>query len=196
MDKTIQERVEQIRAGAEKPVCFRDLLKLQAKQDSLINNKRERRVQDICMSAIAEIVEFNEETKESHKTWAKHEYNAENEKKEAIDILFFFCQLLNKRKSKNLSIVAEDELRDTLRIFQNEETTSERIFTIVSSFTSLGVSSSDIWESAIWLISHSLGCIYASLGMDFSEVLERYWDKWNTNLDRISGKVIQGKEWL
>ena len=53
----------------KRPETFEDILKLQKHLDKNLNNVRPRCLRDIKMSLIAECVEFNEETKESHKTW-------------------------------------------------------------------------------------------------------------------------------
>ena len=60
-----------------------------------MNNVRERTLKDIKLSLIAEVIEFNEETPESHKTWKTKEYNKSMELEELTDIYFFFAQMIN-----------------------------------------------------------------------------------------------------
>ena len=44
---------------------------------------------------IAEIIEFNEETRNTHKTWKQKEFNVIKMVEESVDILFFYLQLVN-----------------------------------------------------------------------------------------------------
>ena len=79
----------------KRPETFEDILKLQKHLDESIHNSRERTEEDIKTSMIAELIEFNEETKDSHKTWKTKEYNKAKELKELTDVYFFFAQLVN-----------------------------------------------------------------------------------------------------
>ena len=79
----------------KKPETFEDILNLQKHLDENLNNVRPRCLRDIKMSLIAECVEFNEETKESHKTWKTKEYNKSMELEELTDIYFFYAQMIN-----------------------------------------------------------------------------------------------------
>ena len=79
----------------KRPETFEDILNLQKHLDKNLNNIRPRCLRDIKMSLIAECVEFNEETKESHKTWKTKEYNKSMELEELTDIYFFFAQMIN-----------------------------------------------------------------------------------------------------
>ena len=47
----------------KKPENFEDILKLQKHLDESLNNIRERTLEDIKLSLIAELIELNEETK-------------------------------------------------------------------------------------------------------------------------------------
>lgn len=58
----------------KKPETFGEILMLQQYLDKNIHSSRERTLEDITMSFIAECIEFNEETKFSHKTWKTKEY--------------------------------------------------------------------------------------------------------------------------
>lgn len=79
----------------KKPENFEDILNLQKHLDKNLNNIRPRCLRDIKMSLIAECVEFNEETLESHKTWKTKEYNKSMELEELTDIYFFYAQMIN-----------------------------------------------------------------------------------------------------
>ena len=63
----------------KRPENFEDILKLQKHLDENLNNVRERTLKDIKLSLIAEVIEFNEETPESHKTWKTKPYDKEKE---------------------------------------------------------------------------------------------------------------------
>lgn len=79
----------------KKPKTFGEILMLQQYLDKNIHSSRERTLEDMTMSFIAECVEFNEETKFSHKTWKTKEYDREKELEELTDIFFFFAQMIN-----------------------------------------------------------------------------------------------------
>ena len=79
----------------KKPENFEDILKLQKHLDESLNNIRERTLEDIKLSLIAELIELNEETKYSHKTWKTKEYDRDKELEELTDVYFFFAQLIN-----------------------------------------------------------------------------------------------------
>ena len=81
------------------------LLEKQAMLDSNINNTRERDVEDIRMSMIAEVVEFNEELECSHKTWKSKEIDEQKQFEEFVDILFFILQEANLVKTNVLEVV-------------------------------------------------------------------------------------------
>ena len=52
----------------KRPENFEDILKLQKHLDESIHSSRERTLEDIKLSLIAELIELNAETKDSHKT--------------------------------------------------------------------------------------------------------------------------------
>lgn len=74
----------------KRPETFEDILNLQKHLDESIHSVRFRTLRDIELSMVAEIIEFNEETKYSHKTWKTKEYNREKELEELTDVWFFF----------------------------------------------------------------------------------------------------------
>lgn len=73
----------------KRPETFEDILKLQKHLDKNLNNVRPRCLRDIKMSLIAECIEFDEETPQSHKTWKTKPYDKEKELEEFTDIWFF-----------------------------------------------------------------------------------------------------------
>ena len=79
----------------KKPENFLDMLELQKFQDKHIKNNIPRELKHIKLSLIAEAVEFNEETKDTHKTWKPFKYDKEKELEELVDVWFFTAQLIN-----------------------------------------------------------------------------------------------------
>ena len=79
----------------KRPETFEDILNLQKHLDESIHSSRERTLKDIKLSLIAEVIEFNEETPESHKTWKTKPYDKEKELEEFTDIWFFLAQMVN-----------------------------------------------------------------------------------------------------
>ena len=63
--------------------------------DEKINNVRTRDLRDIKKSFLAELVEFDEETPESHKTWKEKEVDEKLLLEELTDVYFFFSQIIN-----------------------------------------------------------------------------------------------------
>ena len=79
----------------KRPENFEDILNLQKHLDENLNNVRKRTLGDIKLSLIAEVIEFNEETPESHKTWKTKPYDKAKELEELTDIYFFYVQYIN-----------------------------------------------------------------------------------------------------
>ena len=63
--------------------------------DEKINNVRTRDLRDIKKSLLAELIEFDEETPESHKTWKEKEVDKNMMLEELTDVYFFFSQMIN-----------------------------------------------------------------------------------------------------
>lgn len=169
----------------KKPKSFQELLNLQALLDETIDRPREngfkprhRTYEDIKMSIIAEVIEFNEETKFSHKTWKEKEFNEENLKEESIDILFFFLQFVNKS-------IRDNSILD-LRFFTNNWDTlfKDKSRIDYSDGLELGiirnVSRDDIWRGFVYLID-----LYRAYSISQDEVYSIYYRKWQKNIERI-----------
>ena len=169
----------------KKPESFQELLNLQALLDETIDRPREngfkpryRTYEDIKMSIIAEVIEFNEETKFSHKTWKEKEFNEENLKEESIDILFFFLQFVNKS-------IRDNSILD-LRFFINNWDTlfKDKSRIDYSDGLELGiirnVSRDDIWRGFVYLID-----LYRAYSISQDEVYSIYYRKWQKNIERI-----------
>ena len=96
----------------KKPTSLLDILELQKILDSNINNVRERDLDDIKLSMIAEVIEFNEECECSHKTWKSKTVDVDKIKEEAIDILFFFAQMVTNIEERWLNDFDLNDLND------------------------------------------------------------------------------------
>ena len=166
----------------KRPETFEDMLELQKYLDENLNNVRPRCLRDIKMSLIAECIEFNEETKESHKTWKTKEYNKQKELEELTDIYFFFAQMINFN---------EDTVNNYARIkhlvavdfnsWQIKDYGSQALPT-------LNLISNIINESVLYAIDDLME-MTQKLGYNKDDILNCYWEKWQKNMKRI------GKEW-
>ena len=173
------------------PKSFEDLLKLQKILDIEIDKPREngfkqryRTDRDIRMSIIAEIVEFNEETKRSHKTWKEKEFNEEKMKEEAVDILFFFLQNINRySEEKNaFSKLCEENVA---RIW--EELWTDRAFSFPDEFDLIASLLKPSFIDMCTSFTTRLVLFYKNVGMTKKEVYKIYFNKWQKNMKRIKG---------
>lgn len=130
----------------------------------------------------AECVEFNEETKESHKTWKTKEYNKSMELEELTDIYFFYAQMINFN---------EDTVNNYARIkhlvavdfngWQIKDYGSHVLPT-------LNLISNIINDNVLYAIDNLME-MAQKLGYSKDDILNCYWEKWQKNMLRI------GKEW-
>ena len=160
----------------KKPENFRDILELQKHLDESIHNSRERTEEDIKLSLIAELIEFNEETKCSHKTWKTKEYDRDKELEELTDVYFFFAQLINY-KSRDGRFQIEYYCEE-FEIFPG--------YYAGAYFTRLMYNLLD--NDFRWFFC-SLLTLSKKLGYTKDDILNCYWKKWQKNMERI------GKEW-
>ncbi len=161
----------------KRPETFEDILNLQKHLDESIHSSRKRTEEDIKLSLIAECIEFNEETKDSHKTWKTKPYNKQNELEELTDILFFIAQLYNTFDKKDTMVEYGCD------VFNNSEN-----YLTLNSVKITGI----IIEFLGGYNNIALG-LYLSLvnkyGYTKEDILNCYWEKWQKNMKRI------GKEW-
>ena len=168
----------------KRPENFKDILKLQKHLDENLNNVRERTLADIQKSMIAECIEFDEETPQSHKTWKTKPYDKAKELEELTDIYFFYAQYINFY----IPTFDQNYFEKLNDIFMNIE--KQEGFEV---FTNL-ISILDVIEEL--LIFFQLPCILEKLmylsykyGYTKDDILNCYWEKWQKNMSRI------GKEW-
>lgn len=154
----------------KEPKSFKDICELQKELDSHIVNVRERTGRDIVKSMIAEIIEFNEETKDSHKTWKTKEYNSEKELEELTDIFFFFAQWINNSDRKCVHILE--------KIFHFNDTGYADIYLLISNVT----------RDPIEQVLVTLMKIVHKYGYTKDDILKTYWKKWQYNMSERLGK--------
>ena len=167
----------------KRPETFEDILNLQKCLDENIHNSRERTEEDIKTSMIAELIEFNEETKDSHKTWKTKEYNKAKELEELTDVYFFFAQLVNHRFDKYEKIAKDRELKELERMFRikkDKKGNTKKLLNVVIGVVTRG-SNTYLFE---WLNE-----LTVKYGYTKDDILNCYWEKWQKNMKRI------GKEW-
>lgn len=134
------------------------------------------------MSIVAECVEFNEETLESHKTWKSKEYNKEKELEELTDIYFFYAQMINY----NLDTVA-NYVRIKQLIVNNFD--GWQIKDCRSACLPTLTLINNVVNDSVLYIMDNLMEITQKLGYSKDDILGCYWEKWQKNMLRI------GKEW-
>lgn len=169
----------------KRPESFEDILNLQKHLDESIHSARPRTIDDIKKSIIAECIEFDEETPQSHKTWKTKPYNKEKELEELTDIWFFVAQMVNYSEYMDKITVLE---KQKLNIFFEDNKTPYRskndildiIFDVKNSYMDYD-----------WLrfLIRDLMILSNQYGYTTQDILKTYWEKWQKNMQRI------GKEW-
>lgn len=168
---------------------FELILEMQKELDSKINNCRERTAKDIMISFIAELVEWNETTDESHKTWKHKIYTKAEQFEEIIDCLFFIAQLFNHDRTKtNFEELKKDPyyqtLKNNIKHF-NEEAVFRLLNLSALSLLANNINVEDLLISYVVLVTDVLG--YTE-----EEIEEEYKRKHRVNLERINKKREEG----
>lgn len=164
----------------KRPETFEDILKLQKHLDKNLNNVRPRTLRDIVLSLIAEYIEFNEETPESHKTWKTKPYDKQKELEELTDMYFFLAQMVNFgiEHSKSYGVVKYEIINSFNEKFEYSYYSKilNNLFLPAYNCDSLSIAK-EIFK------------ITGSYGYTKDDILNCYWEKWQKNMQRI------GKEW-
>ena len=169
----------------KKPENFNDILELQKLLDKSIHSVRPRTLEDIKKSIIAECIEFDEETPQSHKTWKTKPYNKAKELEELTDIWFFVAQLINYcNDNSNLSILQKENLNRFFNDHTSSYTESISILDIIFYLKGRRTDYDYIKFLIIDLMILTNGYCYTK-----NDILNYYWKKWQKNMSRI------GKEW-
>lgn len=169
----------------KKPENFNDILELQKLLDKSIHSTRPRTLEDIKKSIIAECIEFDEETPQSHKTWKTMPYDKAKELEELTDIWFFIAQLINYcSDNSNLSILQKENLNRFFNDHISSYTESICILDIIFYLKGRRTDYDYIKFLIIDLMILTNGYCYTK-----NDILNYYWKKWQKNMSRI------GKEW-
>ena len=171
--------------GFKKPENFEDILKLQKHLDESIHSARPRTIDDIKKSIIAECIEFDEETPQSHKTWKTKPYNKEKELEELTDIWFFVAQMVNYSEYMDKITVLEKQklnifFEDNKSPYRSKNDILDIIFDVKNSYMD--------YDWLRFLIT-DLMILSNQYGYTTQDILKTYWEKWQKNMKRI------GKEW-
>ena len=167
-----------------KPENFTDLLNLQKELDKKIINYRPRKLKDIKKSLIAECIEFDEETIDSHKTWKTNKRYKEKELEELTDIWFFVAQLINY--ACDIGDVSITEVRNLDVFFKTEDYTyfgDTDVLTIINDVRTPRFTYEFLRE-----LVRDLKCLSLNYGYKHNDILDCYWNKWNKNINRINSE--------
>lgn len=162
--------------------------------DSKINNIKPRTLKEIRFSFLAELVEFNEETPETHKTWKARVIDNRKILEELTDVYFFFSQIVNYLFEKGQGIFSNKSEEEQERIFiklednfdtiVNQNFIDDKMETLL--LLSETVSKKDL--DILFLIK-LMSYLTKQYGFTREDILKSYYDKWKKNLERI------GTEW-
>lgn len=168
----------------KRPETFEDILNLQKHLDENLNNVRERTLADIQKSMIAECIEFDEETPQSHKTWKTKPYDKAKELEELTDIYFFYAQYINFY----IPTFNQSDFEKLNDIFMNiEEQEGFKVFTNLVSI--LDIIRELFNYCPLFDMLEKLLYLTYKYGYTKDDILNCYWEKWQKNIKRI------GKEW-
>ena len=188
----------------EVPKTFGEVMKLQRELDSKINNIRPRTLIDILMSMNAELMEFNEASKGSHKTWKSKTFNQQDFEEEGADVLFFAAQLANWMEDiagyKGIStwskVFGDGFDSETVRVSKEfrsimktskEENDLAAVYTVMTEVCRITELKKEEWESG--RLFEYLATMYALVDYSKETLFQRYLEKWEKNFKRI------GTEW-
>ena len=176
----------------KKPETFEDLLELQkildentgkARQNGFI--PRERNADDIRLSIIAELIEFDEELPQTHKTWKQKNFNKENAIIESVDVLFFFLQFINYLKDRRVGGID--------RFIKNCDFNKIKFFREDKNFYSeefdnfsITCMIHDLLSGYIHGFFSRMCRMYSFLELTKEDVFNVYWEKWQKNMKRVS----------
>lgn len=135
---------------------------------------------------IAEIIEFNEETEDTHKTWKQKEFNRDKMVEESVDILFFYLQLVNLLVSKDkkfleIMVYSWDEIWEEIytKGFFDGDTELQLIKHLSDTNWCLTIA------KCLNLMS-LLVTLYMEKNITREVVEMTYIKKWNKNMERIN----------
>lgn len=161
--------------------------------DEKINNVTPRDLRDIKTSFLAELIEFNEETPESHKTWKEKEIDKNMMLEEMTDVYFFFSQMVNYLYANNENIFKNkesNEKKDILILLDCDFKVENQGFTEDKKDLLLDITE-NLSKRIVDLryLLKLLGHFTYLYGYSEETIYNSYYRKWKKNLERI------GKEW-
>ena len=168
----------------KRPETFEDILNLQKYLDESIHSSRKRTLGDIKKSMIAECIEFDEETPQSHKTWKTKTYDKAKELEELTDIYFFYAQYINFYAPT----LEQEQFKELNDVFMNiEKQEGFKVYTNLISI--LDVIAEHFNFGPLSNMLEKLLYLTYKYGYTKDDILNCYWEKWQKNMKRI------GKEW-
>lgn len=188
-DDTFIEISKETQKSSFENIKFVDLLDLQRQLDEEVAKPREngfvprrRNYNKMVKSMIAEIIEFNEETENTHKTCKQKEFDREKMIKKSVDICFFYLQICNLLTGKD---------QEFIRILSESW---ERAWESVDPYTTYGY---DVelelikhLSSTEWCLSISkclnimtlLISIYVNNDISKDKMIQTYLTEWKRNI--------------
>ncbi|MGL5049708.1 MAG: dUTP diphosphatase [Fusobacteriaceae bacterium] len=145
-------------------------------KESKGSDYKERTLEKIKFSIIAEIIEFQEELEETHKTWKKKEFSRNKQLEEFVDIFFFVLQAMRVHESPRInyySIAYASELKvNTILSVMIIDTISNKFDTLLESYLSIA----------------------KTMNFSIKEIEEEYMRKFDINMERVSNEWRTGKK--
>ncbi|MGL5724756.1 dUTP diphosphatase [Cetobacterium sp.] len=160
---------------------FKEICVKQTQLDNAIATARGSEVvrtrEQIRLSAIAECIEFNEETLCTHKTWKNKEFDKAKQLEELVDILFFIAQLVNEyERSGYRNILHLDKNVFDFNKWEKRLDINTTLLELIESLSCKALN--------IVLLRYVILCI--ALGYTEEEIFLEYNRKWAINMDRIN----------
>ena len=172
---------------------FIEILGMQKQLDEAVGKPREngfepkkRNFTNIKLSMIAEIIEFNEETEETHKTWKQKEFDKSKMIEEAVDITFFLAQLINlDTQEEEIKVI--NKCWESCWSFPSGDFAFEDILHNQTLKLLEAVSrTNSIMISNILDIIFEIVRLYRLYDIDKETIYAEYKKKWNKNMKRIN----------
>lgn len=180
--------------SSKAPFNLIEMFSYQKFLDSKINNIKPRTLKEIRFSFLAELVEFNEETPETHKTWKARVIDNKKILEELTDVYFFFSQIVNYLFEKGQGIFSNKSEEEQERIFIKLEDNFDTIVNqnfIDNKMETLLLLSETVSKKDldILFLIKLMSYLTKQYGFTREDILKSYYDKWKKNLERI------GTEW-
>lgn len=173
----------------KKPTCFKDMLELQQALDNKLKSNS-RTEQQILLSMIAEVIEFNEEFYCSHKTWkTKTDHSLDKQKEELVDIIFFYSQLLNYKIKEKSNF----KIDHCCRLFETID--NDNIFNVGNINNSTLDLIHEITFSDIYSIGNGIVSFLNYFRISQDELYELYFNKWCENYKIRAEKKVEEGGW-